>query len=160
MYPGIDGFLGTRASMMLDFLVLAMFIVVLVLGWSIYLVKYRRRYQLHKRVQIGLAIILLLAVILFEIDIRIYGWEDRAAGELGGEASQGVWTALYVHLFFAISSVILWPVVLVLAIRRFPQPAAPGPHSLAHIRWARLAAMSMVGTAVTGWVFYWLAFGG
>ena len=35
-YPGIDGFLGTRASWMLDVLFLAMFAVVVVLGWSVY----------------------------------------------------------------------------------------------------------------------------
>ena len=28
-----------------------------------------------------------LAVIVFEVDVRLYGWEDRAAGELGGHAS-------------------------------------------------------------------------
>jgi hypothetical protein len=42
-YPGIDGFLGTRATLTLDLLVVTMFSVVLVLGWSVYQVKFRRR---------------------------------------------------------------------------------------------------------------------
>jgi hypothetical protein len=157
-YPGINGILGTRASLMLDLLFLAMFAVVLVLAWSIYQVKYRRRFQLHKWVQVTLGCVLLAAVILFEVDIRLHGWEDRAAGELGGRASPPVWTALYIHLLFAVTSVLLWPVVIIRALRNFPSLPAPALHSASHIFWARLAALDMLLTAVTGWTFYYLAF--
>lgn len=157
-YPGIDGFLGTRATLMLDLLVLAMLVVVLVLGWSIYQVRYRRRYDLHKWVQIVLAAVLLVAVIVFEIDIRIYGWQDRAAGQVGGQPVPEIWYSLYAHLACSMTTIILWPVVIVLAVRRFPVPPQPGVHSRLHTRLARLAALDMLLTAVTGWVFYWLAF--
>jgi len=157
-YSGIDGFLGTRATLMLDLLVLAMLAVMLVLGWSVYQVRYRRRYQLHKWTQITLAVILLVTVAFFEIDIRLHGWQDRAAGSLGGTPASSVWYALYVHLVFALTTVILWPVVIFLALRNFPSPPQPGPHSRVHVPLARLAAADMVMTAVTGWIFYWLAF--
>jgi putative membrane protein len=157
-YPGLDGFLGTRASFMLDVLVLAMGLVVVVLAWSIYQVKYRRRYELHKWVQVTLGVVLLIAVIVFEVDVRIYGWEDRAAGEIGGKASSLVWTALGIHLIFAISSTILWPLVIIRALLNFSNPPLPGPHSAFHVRWARLAAIAMFVTAFTGWTFYYVAF--
>jgi putative membrane protein len=157
-YPGIDGILGTRASLMLDLLFLSMFVVVVVLAWSVFQVKYRRSYLLHKWVQIVLGAVLLVAVITFEVDIRIHGWEDRAAGAIGGHPSATVYYALYIHLVFAISSVILWPIVIVRAIRNFPNPPKPGAHSRWHIFWARTAAIDMVLTAITGWVFYVLAF--
>jgi hypothetical protein len=96
-YPGFDGFLGTRASLTLDILAIAMLVVVVVLAWSIYQVKYRRRYRLHKWVQVGLGIVLLAAVALFEIDARLHGWEERAAGRLGGHAATHVWIALAIH---------------------------------------------------------------
>jgi uncharacterized membrane protein YozB (DUF420 family) len=35
---------------------------------------------------------------------------------------------------------------------------APGPHSPAHRRVAPIAAAGMFCTAVTGWLFYYLAF--
>ena len=54
-----DGFLGTRASLMLDVVFLAMFVVVPALAWSVYLVKVRRNYGLHKRVQLLLGSVLL-----------------------------------------------------------------------------------------------------
>jgi uncharacterized membrane protein YozB (DUF420 family) len=157
-FPGIDGFLGTRASLVLDCLSVAMFLIVAVLGWSVYQVKFRRRYQLHKRLQVVLGAVLLAAVGLFEFDIQRHGWEDRAAGQIDGDVPNIVWAALYVHLVFAVSSIVLWPIVIVRALRNFPDPAAPAPHSLWHKRWGRLAASDMVMTAVTGWVFYWFAF--
>ncbi|MGE3241186.1 MAG: DUF420 domain-containing protein [Pirellulales bacterium] len=143
---------------MLDVLVLAMGAVVAVLAWSIYEVKYRRHYTLHKWVQVGLGVVLLLAVIVFEVDVRLHGWQDRAAGEVGGHASQLVMTSLGVHLFFAVAATVLWPVVIIRALLNFPNPPAPGPHSRFHLRWARIAAIDMFITAITGWTFYYLAF--
>ncbi len=157
-YPGIDGFLGTRASLVLDVLFLAMFAIVAVLGASVFQVRYRRRYGLHKWLQIVLGGVLLVAVLLFELDIQRHGWVDRAAGRVGGDVAPVVWNALYVHLLFAISSAILWPVVIVRALRHYPSPPAPARHSAWHVRWGWIAAIDMLLTAVTGWIFYWLAF--
>jgi uncharacterized membrane protein YozB (DUF420 family) len=157
-FPGIDGFLGTRAPLVLDLLFLVMFVVVIVLAWSVYQVKYHRRFQLHKGVQIVLGAVLLIAVVIFELDIRAHGWQERAAGEIGGEASSVVKSALIIHLTFAVTTVILWPIVIVRALRNFPKPPGPSLHSRWHISWARMAAIDMVLTSVTGWIFYWLAF--
>jgi len=157
-FPGWDGFLGTRASLMLDVVFVAMFVVIAVMGWSIYQVRVRHRFALHKWTQLWLAGILLVAVTAFEIDMRMYGWEARAAGELDGSADPVVWQALYIHLVFAITSALLWPVVIYRALRQFPVPPAPGQHSRSHIFWARLAAIDMVLTSITGWVFYVMAF--
>jgi hypothetical protein len=157
-YPGIDGFLGTRASASVDLLFLTMFAIVPVLAWSIYIVKYRQQYQLHKRVQLGLGIALLIAVVFFELDIRLYGWTDRAAGQIGGSPSPRVWFALYIHLLFAVTATFLWPIVIVQALRKFPSPPLPGVHSRSHIFWAWLTAIITTVTACTGCTFYWLAF--
>lgn len=157
-FPGWDGFLGTRASLMLDLVCLAMVVVIVVLAWSIWQVRRHRRYVLHKRAQLTLAGVLLVVLTAFELDVRLHGWQERAADELGGKASQLVLTALSIHLFFAVTTVLLWIVVIVLASRRFPNPPSPNSHSPFHRRWARLAALDMLLTTLTGWVFYVLAF--
>src|SRR5262249_17937431 len=75
-YRGISGFVpGSRGSLMLDVVFVAMFVVVPVLAVSVYLVKYRRQYALHKKLQLATACVLLVAVLLFELDIRLNGWE-------------------------------------------------------------------------------------
>ena len=157
-FPGWDGFLGTRASFMLDFVCLAMVVVVIILAWSIWQVRRHRRYALHRRVQLGLAILLLVVLTAFEVDVRLHGWQGRAANEIGGQASRGVVVALSIHLCFAVTTVLLWIVVLALAWRRFPTPPLPNSHSGFHRRWGRIAAWDMLLTTVTGWIFYVLAF--
>jgi len=157
-FPGWDGFLGTRASIMLDVVCAGMVVVVAVMTWSIRQVRYHHRYVLHRRVQLGLAALLLVVISAFEIDVRLHGWQERAAGEIGGQASFEVLTVLTVHLCFAVTTVVLWIMVLILAWRRFPNPPAPNSHSAFHRRWARVAAWDMVLTAVSGWVFYVMAF--
>jgi uncharacterized membrane protein YozB (DUF420 family) len=152
-----DGFLHTRASLMLDVVFLAMFAVIPAMGWSIYQVKFNRRYLLHKRVQLVLGAVLLVAVTLFEIDIRLYGWTHRA-NPSGEGVSPAVWTTLYIHLFFAISTAFLWVFVIVQALRYIPNPPGPCPYSAKHLFWSKLAAVDMFLTALTGWIFYLLAF--
>lgn len=160
-YAGFNGFLGTRASFMLDVVFLAMFAVMPVLIWSVWLVRYRRNYVWHKRIQLALAAVLAVTVLIFEIDIRVHGWRDRAVESpyYGTPTEQGlVFTVLYVHLFFAVTTALLWTVVVVRALRRIPSPPLPSAHSGSHVFWGRLAAIDMGITTVTGWTFYYLAF--
>jgi putative membrane protein len=163
IYPGISGFVpGGRGSLMLDVVFVAMFVVVPVLAISIYLVKYRQQYALHKRFQLAMAGVLLVAVLLFELDLRLNGWEERAhpspyfdpAHKWGCPAG----ISLIVHLSFAVPTLVLWVVVVTRALRNFRRPPAPGAHSRWHKRWGLIAAVGMVLTAVTGWIFYGLAF--
>ncbi len=148
---------------MLDIVFLAMFLVVPVLLFSVYQVKYRRQYELHKRLQLTLGTVLLLAVGAFEIDMQLFTqWEDLAVPSPYFVAAHK-WTctvglSLIVHLSFAIPTLVLWIVVIVQALRHFPSPPLPGLHSAWHRRWGMMATAGMVLTAVTGWIFYSLAF--
>ena len=160
-YAGIEGFLGTRASLMLDVVFTAMFVIVPVMLWSIYQVKYKHRYVLHKRVQLGLAIVLFFAVTLFEIDMRLHGWRERAAASPYYDArwSHGLvnWV-LWIHLAFAVSTFLLWVFVVVQALRHSPIPPTQEPYVRSHRFWAKWAAIGMTLTAITGCTFYALAF--
>lgn len=159
-YPGIDGFLGTRGSLMLDIVFLAMFAVVPIMFWSISLAK-RGNFVLHKRVQVVLALVLFVAVTAFEIEMRVVGWEPRAEPSpywVDANWNDGVHYSLGIHLFFAIPTAFLWIYVVVQALRLFPKPVGPNEHSRAHRFWAPIAAFEMLMTAVTGWIFYWIAF--
>jgi putative membrane protein len=155
----LRGFLPTRATFMLDFVFLAMFAVLPLLMASVYLVKGLRRYEAHKRLQIVLAAVLLVAVAAFEIDLNFFTRDWRPLAEPSPYyASKGVDYSLWVHLAFAVPTPLLWLLVIVRAVRKFPRPAAPGTHSRSHARWAWLATAGMGLTAITGWIFYWLAF--
>jgi len=158
---GLSGFLGTRGSFMLDVVFLAMFAVVPVMGVSVYLVKYRKQYQIHKRIQVALGLVLLVAVVAFEVDMRLHGWRHLA--EPSPYWKEGAWNdwveySLAIHLLFAIPTTFIWIFVIVKALKKFPNPVTPNDYSRSHMFWARIAAFEMTMTAITGWVFYWLAF--
>jgi len=153
---GIDGFLGTRASVGMDVVLVGLWLLLPVLAWSIVLVR-RGRYATHKMLQLVIAGALLAAIIVFEIDVRLVSdWRARARTSPWWPG--GVLGALGVHLVFSISTVGLLGWVLWEALRRFPSPPAPGAHGPRHRRFARLAAVDLLLTPVTGTIFYWLAF--
>lgn len=147
---------------MLDVVFLAMFLVIPVLAWSIYLVRVKRNYLLHKRVQVTLGLVLLAAVTLFELDMRLNGWTHRAVDSPywgdGTWAGSAVMQVLAVHLAFAVTTALVWIAVIARALKRFPSPPVPGPHSAWHRPFGWVAAIDMALTSVTGWIFYWLAF--
>lgn len=158
-----DGFLGYRTSFMLDFVVVALILIVPILVYSLYVVKVQHRYLLHRNLQIMLGIVLLVAVGLFEIDLQLVqkGWENVVAKRvvpLTADQLQFVRTVLRVHLIFAISTPFLWATTLVLALRHIPSPPQPCPHSRLHkiLGWA--STVDIVLTSVTGLVFYYFAF--
>lgn len=158
---GIDGILGTRGSIMLDVVFVAMFAVVPVLIYSVLLVKNRRKYLAHKRLQIALGSILVVAVAAFEVDMRFYtDWRHRALESpyYRSEGWSPVMTSLVIHLTFAIPTLIIWVGTIVGALRHFDRPPQPSSHSPRHRILGWIATLGMVGTGVTGWAFYWMAF--
>ena len=154
--PGFDGFLGSRASIGMDVVIVGLVLLLPVLFVSIMAVK-QGRYRLHKSLQIFIMVALLAAILIFEIDIRLFSdWRLRATPSPYWPV--GVGTALAVHLVFAVSTLVLLLWVLIEAVLRFPKPPVPGIHSRRHRLMARIAAADLLITTVTGGFFYWLAF--
>jgi putative membrane protein len=160
-----NGFLGYNTTFMLDFVVCALVLIVPVLAFSVYQVKVRHNYRLHRNLQLFLGVTLLVAVAAFEVDVQFIhgGWENIVNREgqpprLAGDALADVRRILYVHLCFAISTPLLWATTIVLALKRFPSPPQPGEHSRLHNRLAWLSTLDLVATSVTGLWFYYSAF--
>ena len=146
---------------MLDLVFLTMFAVLPVMAWSIWQVRYGRRFDLHRRVQLSIGAVLGLAVLAFEVDIRLHGWRKRAVASRywrDGRLNDAIDWSLLIHLMCAIPTAFLWTFVIVQALRHFPRPTGPNAYSARHRRWARIAAIEMALTAATGWLFYYLAF--
>lgn len=157
-----DGFLGYKASFMLDVVVCALVVVVPALLFSLYTVKIRRNYALHKKLQITLGAVLLVAVGLFEVDMQMQGGIDgilaKRSVPLTPEQRAFFNNLLYVHLFFSVSTVLLWGTTLILALSHIPNPPVPCPHSRWHKPLGWLSAIDITLTAITGLMVYYFGF--
>lgn len=160
-----NGFLGNHASFMLDFVVVALVLIVPILLYSLYAVKVRHQYAMHRKLQLLLGGILLVAVALFEVDLHFVqgGWEavvNKRPEEMRLTVDQlaQVRTVLRIHLIFAISTPFLWIITIAAALRGFADPPAPGAHSRWHkiLGWA--SAVDITLTSITGLIFYFFAF--
>ncbi|MCA9036575.1 MAG: DUF420 domain-containing protein [Planctomycetaceae bacterium] len=160
-----DGFLGYKTSFMLDFVVTALVVIVPCLLYSLWMVRVRKNYGLHRTMQLLLGIVLLVAVGAFEIDLQIVhgGWENIVAKQGLDDAAFAARIAevrpwLWLHLVFAVTTPLLWIATIVLALKKFPNPPSPGPHSRLHQRLGWASTIDITMTSVTGLLFYYVAF--
>ncbi|HMO14111.1 MAG TPA: DUF420 domain-containing protein [Pirellulaceae bacterium] len=153
----INGLLPTRATLMLDLLVVGMVIIVAAMFLSVLLVK-AGRYKMHRQIQTVLSAILLIVVIMFEVDVRFFTDWRALARESAYFESGWVFRTLIIHLVFAIPTPFVWGTVLVLAWKNFANPPQPGAHSRLHCKLGYTAIGLMLMTAITGWLFYVTAF--
>lgn len=159
------GFLGYPTTFMLDFVVCALVLIVPLLLFSLWLVKVKRSYAAHMRLQLTLGIILLVAVTAFEVDVQMVhgGWENIVAKqnlspEALAEKISAVRPWLLVHLVFAVTTPFLWIATIVLALKKFGTRPQPGLHSRAHAVLGWLSTLDITMTSVTGLLFYYVAF--
>jgi putative membrane protein len=146
MFP--RGFLGTRGDLLMDIVILALVAVVPIVFYNWRLAR-TGRYPLHKTMQISLAVLLGAVVGLFEFNLRLQGgiFEATAASRYAGTGTLNFW--IYFHTFFAITTIFIWIALIVVSLRRFPNPPAPAAFSARHRFWGRLGMIWMLVTGVT-----------
>lgn len=147
---------ASRGSLMLDLVAVAMLAVLPFLVFAISQAKLKKNYLLHKKLMLGLGITLSIAVILFEVEMRLIGWKHLA--EQSPYYETLVTPALVIHLVCSISTVLLLTATILLALKRFTKIPKPGEHSSLHKSLGKLSATGLFLTSITGWCFYYLAF--
>lgn len=157
------GFLGYRSTFMLDFVVSALVLIVPLLLFSLYSVKIKRNFSLHKKLQIVLGAVLLVAVAAFEIDVQVMhgGWQNivgQRETPLTPAQFDYVRTVLYVHLVFAVTTPLFWAATLFLALKRIPNPPTPCAHSKLHQKLGWISTIDITLTSLTGLYWYYVAF--
>lgn len=152
----MDGFIPfSRAPFVMDLLVMAMLCFLPVLGWSVYAIKVKRDFRLHRFLQIALGIILLLTIGIFEYHVRLYGWRQHA--QESPYFSTWLFPFLYLHLVLATVTVIIWTYTTFQAIKDMIRQPSVKSRRL-HMIIGKASAAGMLLTTVTGWIFYYLAF--
>lgn len=152
-----QGFLGTRADVLMDVVIVSLVVIVPALALSRALAR-GGNYNSHKKLMLWLAGVLGVAVALFETDLRMSGgiFALTAASPYAGTTFLNA--SIYIHTLLSISTSLIWIALIALSLRRFPKPPVPGDFSRTH-RWlGRLGMIGMTLTGITGVELYIFGF--
>ncbi len=148
---------SSRAPFSFDLLIIILTLILPILSYSIYVVKVKQNYRLHKKLQIFISILLLITILVFEVDVRLNGWIHLA--KKSPYYNTILWPVLYIHLILAISVTILWILVFTRAIRRIKLPPDLDHKEIKfHKKFASLASIGLYLATLTGILFYYFAF--
>lgn len=153
MILSAPGFLGTRADLMTDVVVVGFIAIPPLLWWSAGRAR-AGRYSLHRTVQSATLVVLSILVVLFELNIRLRG--DSILAD-AGVAEAWLRASLYFHLFWAIGTFVLWTGLVLVSWPRFGA-VLPGSFSALHRRLGWAVILGTVMTALTGTELYVAAF--
>lgn len=156
----MSGFLPYNATFMLDVALVSIFLVIPILILGL-IQAHKKKYSQHAKTMVFLGVLVFIVVLAFEIDLRLQGGIEQILikSERSLAYTKNFQTLIYVHLFFAFSTCILWIYTILSAIKKFglknPQP---GAFSKTHKLLARLTILDILGVAVTGMAVYYMAF--
>lgn len=152
-----QGFLGTRADVLMDIVIVSLVVIVPALVWSRALAR-SGRYAAHKRLMLWLAGVLGVAVALFEADMRLSGgiFELTKGSRFAGTTFLNA--SIYIHTLLSISTSLIWIVLIAWSLKRFSKPPAPGAFSHRHKQLGRLGMLGMALTGITGVELYVIGF--
>jgi len=154
MFLSSPGFLGTRADLMTDVVVVGFVAIPPLLWWSAGRAR-QGHHQLHRAVQSATLAVLTVLLVLFELNIRLRGESVFLSGE--AEASLFLRASLYFHLFCAVATFLGWAALVAISWPRFGR-ALPGGFSARHRLCGRAVIAGTVLTALTGAELYAVAF--
>ncbi len=149
------GFLGTRADALVD-VAMVFFAVAPFLMTQALRLAAQRRYRAHRRLQVGVLLGAIVAVVLLEGSIRFGHAVDAftVSAYYGTATLAGLFA---VHLVVAVPTFIGWCVLAILSWRRFTG-VLPGSFSPRHRFWGWLTYLGLWLTCLTGLGLYVLSF--
>lgn len=150
-----QGFLGTRADWLVDIAFLTINLVPFIFLWSARLA--RAQSKKHPVVQGVVIVIVLLAVILFELDVRLSGGSGSLIANSPLAGSPYLTLLLVVHIGFALATYLGWAVLWVKSFRARDK-ALPGTFSARHKTFGRLIFAGTLVTALLVDLVYYLGF--
>ena len=155
MLPSI-GFLGTRASFLMDVILVAVDLVPFILVYSISLVK-KKNYQAHRAIQFITLTVVVIAVALFEFDIRLSPQPTVLAEANSWYEDSRFKIFLWLHIICASFTYMTWAGLAYKSNKMFLK-TLPGSFSKAHKKIGKLIFLGACYTALSGSVIYYLLF--
>jgi putative membrane protein len=150
------GFLGTRAPLFMDIIVIVEGLLPFLIGLTIWF-AIKNMYRLHRSLQIVLFLITMVSLVYFKYGMyRAGGFEFYMKG-----SSIDLTIAFYFlvfHIIIASTTLLLWFMTMKFASADTKRRALPGLYSSDHKKSGRRLAMGIVLTSITGIGVYYMLF--
>ena len=114
-------------------------------------------YRLHRNLQTGLTLALLVVVYLFEQDLKALGGIFKAVEQSRFAGTAALNGLIYFHTICAVSSSLIWLLLVAISLLAF-RPPQPNAFSKWHIIFGRIGMIDMLLSAVTGVMLYFVGF--
>ena len=151
------GFLGTRGDILMDIVMLSFIVILplLVISW-----RYARcgEYVQHRAIQLTLALVLAVAVALFELDLKLSGGIFELTRESAYAGTTMLNSLIYGHTLVAIGSTVVWVPLVIISLRKFSTPPAPNAFSASHRFWGRTGMLLMILSGSSALPLYYMGF--
>jgi hypothetical protein len=156
MFP--PGFLGTRADVLIDIVMLSFAIILPLLMFSWHQARNRKNYQLHRNTQVILGVSLAIVVAIFEYDLSVSGGIFALTKGSIYEGTAILNGTIYVHTAFSVLTSFIWVGLIIASLVKFPSPPQPGPFSKSHRFWGRTGMVTMIMSGITAPPLYYFGF--
>ncbi|RME83376.1 MAG: DUF420 domain-containing protein [Planctomycetota bacterium] len=155
------GFLGYQPLFLMDLVLLSQVIIIPLLFLAIYFAK-KGNYKLHSRLLLVLTLLLLIAVISFELEIRHYGGLPAIAKMVGKEKNTQTLIFrinFFIHLLLSGLVAPLWLYILYGGKKHFTfSNPTPNEYGKTHRFLGKIAFIGALLVGFTGAFNYYLAF--
>jgi putative membrane protein len=150
-----NGFLGTRADLVIDLVVVLFAVLPFALMATIRLAS-KRRFQTHRTLQILLFSCAFLVTLALEVDLRMTDLLviTKQRPMYGSMLTK---TIFLVHVVIAVLTFLSWLTLLLRSKRRFRQNL-PGEFSRQHRLWGQIVLVGVTLTSITGITLYVVVF--
>lgn len=147
-----QGFLGTRADIIIDVVMTISGFLPALMMFTFYLAA-KGKYQLHKNMQLALLLIVTVLVVALEVDVR--SGDLQAAGEMSAYHDTFTLSVLFIiHLIFATTTFVGWIWLVIKSSKIYPTKF----EKFNHKKWGKILFTDVVLTVVTGWIMYLMVF--
>lgn len=154
MFP--SGFLGTRANILGDIVLIATLATPFLLMHSFRLAR-RRELEKHRLFQLVLLGVLLCAIVLFEVDVRMASSTGGLMKDSGWAGTTTLRALTIAHVLGAVLTFIGWLALTIASVKRF-RVRLPGAFSRRHRTLGKAVFWGSVYTAVSAGAMYVMGF--
>ncbi len=115
-------------------------------------------YSFHKKIQLTLFAVLFVAVILFEVDLKMRGGIFEMVKDSQFAGTTFLNSLIWFHMFVSITTSFIWVGLIAGSLWKFTSPPMPNSFSGIHKFWGKIGMIDMILTGITGVMLYVLGF--